>query len=78
MPTEAEIRNGNLNVIGTMRHAVRCAHVADRAAMCDCNPLDDSKAMTSVDVLRVFAPLPRDAGRFLSWLFAEGRSKSPF
>lgn len=60
MPTEAEIRDGNLNVIGTMRHAVRCPFVFDRTLPCDCNPLDDSKAMRAADVLRIFAPLPVD------------------
>lgn len=65
MPTEAEIRDGNLNVIGTMRHAVRCAHVADRTLPCDCHPMDDSKAMRADDVLRVFAPLPEAEARVL-------------
>ena len=60
MLTDLEIRAGNLNVIGNMRHAVRCPFVADRTKVCDCSPLDDSKAMRGADVLRVFAPLPPD------------------
>lgn len=65
MPTEQEIRDGNLNVIGHMRHAVRCPFVSDRLQICDCSPLDDRKAMRGADVLRIFAPLPPEEAEAL-------------
>lgn len=68
MPTEEEIRAGNLNVIGTMRHAVKCPFVSDRTQSCDCNPVDDAKAMRSSDVLRIFAPLPPEECGFLDYI----------
>lgn len=61
MPTEAEIRAGNLNWIDGMIHAVRCPLVLSGGSdPCDCSPLDSTKAMRGGDVLRVFAPLPQD------------------
>ena len=69
MPTDAEIRAGNLNVIGTMRHAVRCPLIQSGGSEpCDCSPLDDSKAMTHEDVLRIFAPLPPEECGFLDYI----------
>jgi hypothetical protein len=47
------------NVVDGMRHAVKCPFLQTRVQTdCDCHPLDDSKAMRSDDVLRIFAPLP--------------------
>jgi hypothetical protein len=55
----AEIDLTKNNVIGTMRHAVACRLIqSDGAEPCDCSPMDDSKAMTGADVLRIFKPLP--------------------
>lgn len=47
------------NVIGTMRHSMGCRLIqSDGKEPCDCSPMDDSKAMTGADVLRIFKPLP--------------------
>jgi hypothetical protein len=46
------------NVIDGFRHAIKCPFVHDRSKTCDCHPIDESKAMRSADVLRVFSPLP--------------------
>lgn len=49
------------NVIGTMRHSVGCRLIqTDGTEPCDCHPMDDLKAMTGADVLRIFAPLPEE------------------
>lgn len=46
------------NSIDGFIHSVGCPFVSDRNKACDCNPLDESKAMRKEDVLRIFAPLP--------------------
>ena len=57
------------NVIGTMRHAMRCRLIqSDGAEPCDCSPADDSKAMKGGDVQRVFAPLPPEETEWLKYI----------
>ena len=69
MPTEDEIRARNLNVIGTMRHAVKCPLILSGGAEpCDCSPLDDAQAMKSGDLLRLFTPLPPEEAEFLKYM----------
>lgn len=54
------------NVVGNMRHAVACPSIqTDGHAACDCSPIDESKAMSRDDVLRIFAPLPEDEAEAL-------------
>ena len=54
------------NVIGTMRHAVACPFIqTDGIEPCDCSPIDDAKAMTGDDILRIFAPLPPEEAEAL-------------
>lgn len=44
------------NLIDGMLHSVTCALMS--GGVCDCTPIDTSKAMRRDDVLRIFAPLP--------------------
>lgn len=60
------------NVINGFRHAVRCPFVLDRSKECDCNPTNDSKAMTGEDVLRIFKPLPPEEVGFLRYVPRSG------
>ncbi len=57
------------NVIGTMRHAVACRLIqSDGQEPCDCTPVDDSKAMSGADVLRIFTPLPPEERGFIDYM----------
>ena len=57
------------NIVGTMRHAICCPLIqSDGRKPCDCSPVDDAKAMTRADVLRIFQPLPPEEAEALKYL----------